>query len=270
MAEILCSTGALIGRPNGRKYELLKDLVPLLTCDGLEFMMYSDWYEREDALIRFLLDLKVPIPVMHCQKTVGELITEEKDEEALLRFTANCRIARAVGASKLVMHLWNGKISDSNFGHNLKLYPALRSIAEDHGTDLLIENVLCNVSSPMKRWEELLAAFPDAHLIFDTKMADFHDELRLLYEPEYAYLYRNGHIRHYHVNDYGGGYLTWDNLKVLPMGKGHIDFDRFFKLIRDMGYDDTFTVESTAFGPDGIVDTGMLNGCFEKIRTYLQ
>ena len=57
MAEILCSTGALIGRPNGRKYELLKDLVPLLTCDGLEFMMYDSWYDQTEALARFLKDL---------------------------------------------------------------------------------------------------------------------------------------------------------------------------------------------------------------------
>ena len=39
MCTILCSTGALIGRPNNRDYRLLKTLSKQLTCDGYEFMM---------------------------------------------------------------------------------------------------------------------------------------------------------------------------------------------------------------------------------------
>lgn len=37
---ILCSTGALIGKPNGRDYRLLESLSEKLNCDGFEFMMY--------------------------------------------------------------------------------------------------------------------------------------------------------------------------------------------------------------------------------------
>lgn len=266
---VLCSTGALIGIPNGRNYRLLKELVPKLACDGIEFMLYSDWYDEEKELIAFLKELKVPIPVMHCQKTVGELITEERDEEAFRNFEANLRIAAAIGAGKMVMHLWNGRISDSNYPHSLTVYPKLRKMAGKYGIDLLIENVLCGVSTPMKRISELIESYPDAHIVFDTKMAEFHDELKLLYEPEYAFLYKDRHIRHYHVNDYGGGYMTWDNLKVLPVGAGHIDFDRFFEFVKKTGYTGTFTVEATAFGKDGIVDTDMLNRCFDRIREYL-
>ncbi len=36
MCKILCSTGALIGKPNNRDYKLLKDLSKQLTCDGFE------------------------------------------------------------------------------------------------------------------------------------------------------------------------------------------------------------------------------------------
>ena len=39
MHQILCSTGALIGRPNGRDYRLLKQFCPQLECDGFEFML---------------------------------------------------------------------------------------------------------------------------------------------------------------------------------------------------------------------------------------
>ena len=39
MNRILCSTGALIGRPNGRDYTLLNECAKRLDCDGFEFMI---------------------------------------------------------------------------------------------------------------------------------------------------------------------------------------------------------------------------------------
>lgn len=268
MSQILVTTGALIGRPNGRNIKLLEDLIPRLKFDGLEFMLYSDWYEREEEITNYLISLNVPIPTMHCQKTVGELITKGEDKQALKNFEANVRIAARIGAGKMVMHLWNGEISDSNYEHNLDMYRYLREISDKYGVDLLVENVLCNVANPLQRWEELISRYPDAHLIFDTKMADFHGQLDTLYDPENAYLWKD-HIKHYHVNDYGGSYMDWSNLKVLPVGAGHIDFDKFFKFIKLTGYDDTFTVEATAFGNDGVVDVDMLNECFDRIHDYM-
>ena len=38
MKEILCSTGAIIGRSNDRNYRLLKPFSEKLHCDGFEFM----------------------------------------------------------------------------------------------------------------------------------------------------------------------------------------------------------------------------------------
>ena len=54
MRKILCSTGALIGRPNGRDYRLLKQFCPQLNCDGFEFILYTTWYDQIDALTAFL------------------------------------------------------------------------------------------------------------------------------------------------------------------------------------------------------------------------
>ena len=88
----------------------------------------------------------------------------------------------------------------------------------------------------------------------------------LLYDTEYEWLWRDRHICHYHVNDYGGGYMDWKNLRTLPIGKGNIDFARFFQYIKDIGYKGTFTVEATAFNADGDVDIEMLNEQFRYIR----
>lgn len=267
--QILCSTGALIGRPNGRDYHLLEKLVPELKFDGLEFMFYSDWYDDTESLTEYLTSLKLPIPVLHVQKTIGEVVSEGDSDLAKKRFEINAKVASKIGAKKMVLHLWNGKISDSKFERSMAAYQEFKDIADSFDIDLLIENVLCNVKTPMTRWIELRERYPDIHFIFDTKMAKFHDEYKLLFEPEYSWLYEEGHIKHYHVNDYGGGYMDWDNLRVLPVGAGNIDFDPFFKHIKDTGYEGTMTVEATAVRSDGTVDTKMLNNCYDEIKRRL-
>ena len=79
MSQVLCSTGALIGRPNNRDYRLLKDFAKELTCDGYEFMMYSTWYGIEQEIADFLKINNIYVPVMHCAKGVGELIRRPAD-----------------------------------------------------------------------------------------------------------------------------------------------------------------------------------------------
>lgn len=64
MCKILCSTGALLGKPNNRDYQLLEILSKQLTCDGFEFMMYSSWYDEVEILIDVLKSMKLYIPVM--------------------------------------------------------------------------------------------------------------------------------------------------------------------------------------------------------------
>ena len=269
--KILCSTGALIGRPNGRDYRLLRTYAPQIECDGFEFILYSTWYPEIKELTSFLEDLHLDIPVMHCEKSLTEHIArggEEEEREAFRLFRINCELAERLGSKKMVLHLWNGVISDSHFENNMAAYPAFRETAEDFGLDLLIENVVCH-QDPMSHWVKLQKTYPDIHFVFDTKMADFHGQLELLYNPEYDWLWKDGHIRHYHVNDYGGTYMDWSNLKVLAPGKGHIDFDRFYDFIEKTGYRDTFTFEATGFDQQGIVRTDMLNEQFADARARL-
>lgn len=273
MSKILCSTGALIGRPNGRDYKMLRTLSKQLDCDGFEFMMYSSWYEEVDELKNSLREMELCIPVMHCEKHIGESISKGGQEEladAYRRFAINCDIAQSIGAKKLVIHLWDGQTSDSNFSSNLAAYSHLWDKAQECELDLLVENVVCNVENPMKHWCELHDEYPDIHFIFDTKMAAFHAQLDLLYEPEYDWLWKEKHIRHYHVNDYAGGYMDWQNLRTLPIGKGNVDFTRFFDFINKIGYEDTFTVESTAFNSEGAIDVEMLNNQFVYMREALR
>ena len=122
----------------------------------------------------------------------------------------------------------------------------------------------------MSHWVELYRNYPEIRFVYDTKMADFHRQLDLLYQPEYDWLWKENHIRHYHVNDYGGGYMDWNNLRVLPMGKGHIDFDRFFEHVKATGYRGDFTFEATGFDPQGKIHLDTLNEQFRLARKYMK
>ena len=274
MSRILVSTGALLGRPNGRDFRLLERLAPQLNCDGYELMIYESWYEKEKELTDFLGHAGLCIPVIHCRKDIGKDLAfgeAELTEQALADFARNCRIACAAGAEKLVLHLWSGRISDQRIENNLTAYAALRQIADQHGLDLTIENVVCNQRDPMTHLQALRERYPDVHFTFDTKNAAFHSQLEALYELENAWLWQD-HIRHYHVNDYAGGHMEWEKLlgRVLPMGKGHLDYDRFLSFVKQTGYTGHLTVEATAFDQTGTLDVEMLNGQFDLLRKAME
>lgn len=273
MNKILCSTGAITGRSNGYNYKLLGPLSKELNCDGFELMIDDEWYEEIEEVKRYIKALNLYIPVVHCAKDIGELISKGGEAEladAYRMFETDCDVAKYVGAGKLVLHLWGGRTSDSNFQSNIREYQKLNEIAQSHGLDLLVENVVCNVENPMKHLCELREIYPDIHFVFDTKMAAFHEQLELLYEAENDWLWKEDHIRHYHVNDYGGGYMDWANLRTLPIGKGHVDFECFFAFIKKIEYTGDFTVEATAFDSEGAVDVEMLNGQFQRIRELMK
>lgn len=270
---ILCSTGALLGRANGRNFYLLEELAPRLLCDGYELMIYQDWYRREQELTAYLQQLKLTIPAVHCEKDIGKKIGEGGDEllaEAIRDYEANCRIARAAGAELLVLHLWSGLISDRQIENNLSAYPRLEVIAREHGLLLTVENVVCNRLEPMTHLKTLVERFPEVRFTFDTKNAAFHGQLEELYAPENGWLRQ--HIAHYHVNDYAGGCMEWDKFlgPVKPIGTGRLDFDPFFAHVRQSGHTGHLTVEATGFDQTGTVDTAMLNGQFAILRRELE
>ena len=272
MHHVLCSTGALVGRPNGRDFTLLPGCMEKLRCDGFEFMMYDSWYDRAEDIIALLRKASVPIPVVHCEKHIGELLAKNEPgdwKKAMEQFTVNCQIANELGAKSMVLHLWNGEISDRMIENNLAAYPFLKAAAQKQHVDLMIENVVCNQKEPMTHWRALLEKDENAAFTFDTKMAAFHGQLEEIYTLENRFLWDRGHIRHLHINDYGGGFMDWSNLRTLHMGRGKIDFDRFFEWIRLVKYTGDFTVEATAFDAQGAIHLDELNETLTRLRAYL-
>ncbi|MBO5312966.1 MAG: sugar phosphate isomerase/epimerase [Clostridia bacterium] len=267
MSRILCSTGALIGRPNGRDYTLLRELCPQLKCDGLEFLMYDTWYGKEEAISSFFKSLPLPVVTFHLEKQIGELISHDRLNDALDRMEINCELAKSLGAELLVLHLWNGIISDKNISYNIDCYKYLSRIAEKYSLTLTVENVVCNQQDPLTHLRELVRHYPDIMFTYDTKMAHFHRQSEELYLKENRHLVP--HIAHIHANDYGGGYKDWSNLRVLPIGQGGVDFDRFFSFLLDCGYRGDYTLEATCFNAEGKISLDGLNSSIQKIQAYL-
>ena len=81
MHQIFCSTGSLLGRPNGRNYRLLTEYCPQLDCDGFEFILYNSWYDEMESLTAFFRSLQLNIPVMHCEKSLSEHISKGGEDE---------------------------------------------------------------------------------------------------------------------------------------------------------------------------------------------
>ncbi len=270
MNRILCSTGGIIGRPNGRDITLLKECAEKLECDGFEFMMYSTWYDCIDKVRDFVRSVDALTPVFHVEKQVGNLISRNREgdtQKALELFDINCALAGDLGAEKLVLHLWGGIDSDKDIDHNIEVFGSLLPMAERRGLLLTVENVVCNHFDPMTHLNTLVSVFPDISFTFDTKMAQFHRQTGLLYDEKNAHIVSR--VRHLHVNDYGGGYMDWANLKTLHIGDGNVAFNTFFSFVKKIGYQGDFTVEATSFDENGIIDFDSLNKDFRKIKEYM-
>ena len=262
MNRVLCSTGAIIGKINGRDYDLLAQIVPQTRCDGLEFMMYQSWHDQTEGLLRALSAFETP--VFHMTKSIGQWVSEGNLPDAEIMFRADCDLAAAMGARLLVLHLWSGQASDQHMERNIAAYPILRDIAAAKGLTLTIENVICNTRDPMTHLQTLADRYPEIAFTFDTKMAAFHSQLEGLWAPENGWLRQR--IVHFHVNDYAGGHMDWSHMSAKPLGAGHVDLARFFTCVREMGYRGDFTYEATALNPDATVRYGELNDSLRRIR----
>lgn len=272
MQRVLCSTGALIGRPNGRNWRLLQACANQIQCDGYELMFYESWYDQCAEILSYLKAIRLPVLAWHCEKQVGQHFadgTVDGQQRAKAHFLLNCQMASELGVPKMVLHLWNGLPSDLHIERHAEAYGDLCRTAQGYGLDLLVENVVCRWADPLTHWQALAARYPAIGFTFDTKMAAFHGQMAEIGKEEWRWLWTDHHIRHLHINDYAGGYRDFSNLRTLHLGKGRVDFPAFFALLKAVGYSGDYTLEATSFGEDGRIDFSMLNESLARIRRHL-
>lgn len=271
---VLCSTGALITRHNGRDPRLLRRFFPEIEADGVELIIYPAWDGLLDTYIPAVKaissEIGMPIPVLHADKRIGELLSLGSDgeiREAEERFRNNLAIANDLGSELMVLHLWGGPASDFHIERNLSVLAKYMELAKAHGVVLTVENVVCGDKTPLVHLRTIMREYPDAVFTIDSKMAEFHREMPATLAEDALWL---GRVKHLHVNDYGGGIKDFSDLRVLHMGEGHVDFKAFFDKVKKTGYEGFATVESTSVRPeDGSVDFVKLNRTLNRVRTGL-
>lgn len=271
MGKILCSTGALLGRPNGRNFNLLPSLENQLHCDGLELMFYDSWYDQQDALFSVLSKLRKPIFVFHAEKSICSRLCSTDPAEAkaaLCQFAFNCAFAAALHIDTMVFHLWDGWMDDGQIHAALAHYNTLKSFAQEHHILLTIENIVTRQYDPLHYCRMLLQQDPEALFTYDTKMAAFHQQEKELYGKENTSLAAS--IAHLHINDYAGGYMDWTQFKTRHIGDGHAELEPLFPFLRSMGYSGFYTTEATSFDQTGAIDLIKLNHTLTLLKNLAQ
>lgn len=270
--KILCSTGTIVGRANGFDHTLISRYGKDICADGLELMMLKAYYENLADVCKTLEKTALPVYTIHFEKDITSLLglgSEDDRREGLRLFEKNVDMARNVGASAAVFHLWDGRFDAERLRKSIDSLDTLFEICDKRSVELLVENVPCR-TSPYESVLEISRKYPGSRFTFDTRHSDFIGETERFFESE---IWKTG-IAHIHVSDHVG--LTapgmWGVTRpIVHPGEGKIDFERLFEEMPV--YDgETLTLESPVMLPDGTHDLEKLNRSLsflkEKMRKY--
>lgn len=266
--KIYCSTGTFTGQKNGYNHKLVIEYSNKLHCDGFEIMIDEDWYNMLDTVIYDYKINSISCPVIHADKNIGDT-TESLDMDKYVElWKMNCNFGAEIGANKVVAHIWGTPNSDKNPEFIYKRYGILLKIAKEYNLDLLVENVVCTHKSPLEHLENLARIYPEIGLTIDTRHGQFHAEMDKICQSP---IWTNGNIRHIHISEFAGGYKDWNGFKLIPQpGKGDVNYDEFFKHLKDINYLGTLTLEAPSIPQEEGVDIATLNDSLDFIRNGLR
>lgn len=257
--RVLCSTGAFTGRVNGRNHRLAVEYASELACDGFEVMLFSNWYDFINEVVRDYQRAGLVCPVVHSDKRIGDWMSEPHDDSqshCLTIWERNCRFAADIGAQKIVTHIWGIPDSDAYLDNISRRLADLLRVAERYHLDMVAENSFCVHGSPLEHFRELVKEYPRLGITLDTRAAQFHREADAFADSE---LLAKGNVRHWHISDYRGGFRDWQAMyPILQPGEGDVDFDHLFGRIKECHYAGTVTLEAPSIQAKG-VDTETLN-----------
>ena len=268
--EIYCSTGVFLGRINQGNERLLMEDGHRIACDGFELMLFPMWYERLPSLIRNLRSTGLRFPVLHADKRIGDLISSADDDGfavCLDIWKRNLETACAIGAKKVVTHIWGVPDSDLYLSRLYTRVFQLRDLACAYRLDMLAENCCCVYGSPLMHLKELLDQEPGMGFTIDTRPAQFHRELAAICATRALW---QGAVRHLHISDFHGSLRDWNALYPIPApGCGDVNYPAFFSHLKQTGYQGTLSLESPCMHPDRL-DWETINSYLDFIRKGLQ
>ncbi len=257
--EILCSTGTLVSKINGRDYRMITKFAPQIQCDGFEFLMVPEFYENCDTVAKEVKAAGINFKTFHIEKDIGWYLSrlEDGDENRAFGFLKqDLRMANLLGLEFCVFHLWGGAESDAHVARNIGFLDRILECCREYGVTLSVENVPCTTHSPYENIKLLTSMYPEIPVTFDSRFAAFHGQEKAFCEDEE--LWKNN-IRHIHISDIAKEMVDERKLRpILHPGEGCADFDTVFERLRT-SYSGTLTLESPVFLPEFKADTDKLN-----------
>jgi sugar phosphate isomerase/epimerase len=242
----LLSTGSVTRNPDFPDHRRILEHIP--PCE-LEASIYSTWDER---VVDDLCGL--PFVTAHADKRTGATLSG--DEPDLARFALDCRIAAALGAGLVVLHLWELPDGDRYLDRNLAHVPALADIAEEHGVTLTVETIPCTAGAPLENVLRACERDPRCRVTLDTEFLALHGQLEQAHKLGEL-------IAHVHVKDFDPAVWGTKPRRYLLPGEGTVDLDGF---IERLPHDGTLTLEMSAVGPNGELDADRLGAAVAWLR----
>ncbi len=254
------STGLVNRFPDAAPHEAILEWFPRLDdIDGFELGIGRAWdaarveHDLSAAGLRFA--------TAHSDKRIGAELLEDP-EAALAELRSNCRLAAALGAAIVVLHLWELPVGDRRLAENLALLPDCLDIAEAAGITLAVETIPCSVGSPLENVRRALERDDRCRVTLDTEFLAHHAELEAALADDALW----ERVVHIHVKDYAGTLRDPDGTRrYLIPGEGKIDFNRVFETLHRRAYKGALTLEVSAVTPDGRIDEQR----FRQARAWL-
>lgn len=266
--QLLCSSGAFSRYPDRTDHEAILRYGPQLRVDGIEVMFYPQWHGHLDSIANALLATGLRFPVLHAEKDINKGLAsrdEREVEAALATFDTNCRFAKSLGASVVVLHLWGLPESDSCIERNMEALPACLDSAERNNVRLAIETVPCSHVDPLTHVRYALQAHPTCAVTLDTEFLEMSNQLAAALEADWLWL--DNRVMGIHIKDYDGQPAHPDgHRRYLHPGEGRINFDRFFHALHERSYSGTVSLEAPVLDAEDKVDVARLHASLDNLR----
>jgi sugar phosphate isomerase/epimerase len=265
---ILAGTGKVIRNPDYPEHERILRHGGSIPAAALELGVCTPWFDggRAKGVAADLAASGLAFPVVHAEKAIGATLSADDPAAAIARFAANVELARAVGATTVVLHLWELPTGDTLLERNLAALPAVLDVCEATGVVLAVETIPCTDGTPLGNARRVLEADMRARVTLDTEFLAYHGELEAALAADW--LWQDGRVRHLHVKDFGGALRGVDgSRRYLIPGEGSLDLAAFFSGLRARGYAGTVTLEAPGVREDGEPDWPRIAEGLRRLRT---
>jgi sugar phosphate isomerase/epimerase len=244
----LASTGIVTRFPDAADHRAIAEWCPRLDVDGLELSINRVW---DAARVEHDLgSVGLRFETAHLDKRIGAELLEDA-AAALAQLESDCRLAASLGATLVVLHLWELPVGDRRLDDNLALLPACLDVAEAAGVTLTVETIPCSAGSPLENVRRAVETDDRCRVTLDTEFLAHHGQLDDALADDTLW----ERVAHLHVKDYSGALRDPDSTRrYLIPGEGTIDFETLFGALGERGYDGALTLEVSSLTAAGTVD----------------